>query len=165
MARPCTICTSPRLDDVNAELAGGASCAVVGERYGLGQDSVRRHKHGHLTPALVAVSLQRRGDTSAATVLNRLEALFVRIEAFLDVAEHKGSLVGGAAVFREARQTLETIAKITGELDERPVSTTVNVLTSDSWQQVRGRLSAALAPFPDARAAVAAALAELGPAS
>jgi hypothetical protein len=51
---------------------------------------------------------------------------------------------------------IELQAKLLGDLDERPV---VNVLLSPEWAQLRGQLVAALAPFPEARVAVAAVLA------
>jgi hypothetical protein len=54
--------------------------------------------------------------------------------------------------------TLETIAKITGELNERPVVNVLNVAASPEWIELRSRILAALEPHPDARLAVAAAL-------
>jgi len=59
------------------------------------------------------------------------------------------------AIDRIHRQ-VELQAKLLGDLDERPV---VNVLVTPEWQQLRGQLVAALAPFPEARVAVAAVLA------
>ena len=59
------------------------------------------------------------------------------------------------AIDRIHRQ-VELQAKLLGDLDERPV---VNVLVTPEWQQLRGQIVAALAPFPEARVAVAAVLA------
>src|SRR3954453_21307670 len=53
---------------------------------------------------------------------------------------------------RETRGCLELLAKLLGELDERPQ---VNLLLAPEWRTVRGALLAALAGFPEARAAVA----------
>jgi hypothetical protein len=58
------------------------------------------------------------------------------------------------------RQALETIARITGEIDERP-TTVINLATSEEWIEVQTDILTALAPYPDARRAVAAALAPL----
>ncbi len=49
----------------------------------------------------------------------------------------------------------ELLAKLLGELDDRPV---VNLALSVDWQAARAALVAALAPWPDARVAVASAL-------
>jgi hypothetical protein len=54
---------------------------------------------------------------------------------------------------------VELLAKLLGELDERPQ---VNVLLGDEWLSVRGTLLGALQPYPEARAAVAASLLALG---
>jgi hypothetical protein len=58
------------------------------------------------------------------------------------------------AVDRVLRQ-VELQAKLLGELDDRP---TVNVLLAPEWLSVRAALLAALGPYPEARAAVAAQL-------
>jgi hypothetical protein len=49
----------------------------------------------------------------------------------------------------------ELLAKLLGELNDAPQ---VNVTISPEWQTVRAVLLAALAPYPDARTAVAARL-------
>ncbi len=53
---------------------------------------------------------------------------------------------------------VQLLAKLLGQLDERPQ---VNVLMAPEWLQVRAALLTALAPYADARLAVAAALASL----
>ena len=58
----------------------------------------------------------------------------------------------------QLRPSIELLAKLVGELDERP---TINIALSPEWQATRTRLVAALGPYPDARAAVVAALAQL----
>jgi len=52
----------------------------------------------------------------------------------------------------------QLLAKLLGQLDERPQ---VNVLMAPEWLQVRAALLTALAPHPEARRAVAAALVTL----
>lgn len=53
------------------------------------------------------------------------------------------------------RDQLELVARLAGELQEAPQ---VNVVVSAEWAAVRSALLAALAPYPEARAAVAARL-------
>jgi hypothetical protein len=50
---------------------------------------------------------------------------------------------------------IELLAKLLGQLDERPA---VNVLVAPEWLTIRAGLLAALGPYPEARAAVAAQL-------
>jgi hypothetical protein len=56
---------------------------------------------------------------------------------------------------REARSTIELLLEVEGELDR---GGTVNIVISPEWGQVRTVLLTALAPYPDARFAVADAL-------
>lgn len=58
----------------------------------------------------------------------------------------------------QLRPSVELLAKLVGELDERAV---VNVVLSPEWQAVRGALLEALQPYPEARLAVAARLVAL----
>ena len=50
------------------------------------------------------------------------------------------------------------LAKLTGELDERPQVQVLNVAASPEWAETRARMLHALQPFPEARQAVALAL-------
>ena len=50
------------------------------------------------------------------------------------------------------RHQSELLARLIGELDDRPQ---INLLLAPEWLEVRAALLEALAPFPDARAAVA----------
>jgi hypothetical protein len=52
----------------------------------------------------------------------------------------------------QLRPSVELLAKLVGDLDERPQ---VNVTLSPEWQRIRGAVLDALAPYPDARMAVA----------
>jgi hypothetical protein len=55
----------------------------------------------------------------------------------------------------QLQSSLELLAKLAGQLDERPQ---LNVILAPEWQRVRRVLLEALLPFPDARTAVAARL-------
>ena len=57
------------------------------------------------------------------------------------------------------RPLVELLAKLVGELDERPQ---VSLHLAPEWLAVRAALLEALAPYPEARAAAAARLAALG---
>jgi hypothetical protein len=64
------------------------------------------------------------------------------------------------AAIRELRGLVELIARLTGELDDRPVAT-VNIVASAEWIEVRTALYEALRPYPEAAAAVVGALAKV----
>jgi hypothetical protein len=92
------------------------------------------------------------------TALERIEDLYTRARAVLDAAESEGKASLSLAAIREARGLVETLAKITGELDERSTMQVVNVMTSPEWVAIRLAVMEELAAFPEAAAAVAARL-------
>jgi hypothetical protein len=159
VGRPCSVCTASSRARIDSELAGGAPLPPIAKRFRLSVDALRRHKHAHLSPALTKVAIERYGAESAATafdsVVNRVESLVGRLESLLTLAEEKGALTGGSNVAREIRQSLELIARLRGDLDDRPQHVTVNVLQTPEFTSVVGRLVAALAPWPEARLAAA----------
>jgi len=164
MARPCLACSSLNRDAIDVALAGPATFAAISERFGLSTDGLRRHKLNHLNPGVLAVARQRRTEGSAVSVYERLEELVVRANKLLDRAEKKGSLVAGAQILGQIRQALEVIGRLTGELDDKPVTNVVNIGTWGEWLSVRSVLYAALSQHPDAKADVIEALSRALPA-
>ncbi len=75
----------------------------------------------------------------------------------MEGAEADGKASTALAAVREARGLLELTARVTGELDERPVMV-VNIQASQEWVELRALILAALRPHPAALAAVVAAI-------
>jgi hypothetical protein len=157
----CKVCAHPDRATIDAEIAGGAaSNAVVAQTHGLSKDSVRRHRDSHLSRNLQRIA-QRREEAGATKALDRAEDLYRRASSVLDAAEEDGKASLSLAAVRELRGIVELLAKLTGELDERPQVQVLAVSTSPEWAATRAALPGALAPFPEAGAAVALALAEV----
>lgn len=129
-------------------------------RWGISADSFRNHSKKHLGEALVAFR-KANAEDEHRSALSRLEELYERTNALLAQAEHSGTMGASLQAVREARATLESIAKITGELNEKP-TVTINLAASPEWLQLQGLILAALMPFPDARLAVADAIDIIG---
>lgn len=133
--------------------------AAIARHYRLSADAIKRHKANHLSPALTRVALDTvRGDSAVValdTTVDRIESLVIRLEGLLGIAEERKSLLGGANVARELRQCLELIARLRGELNDRPQNVTVNVLSTPEFASMTARLIEALAPWPQARLAAA----------
>jgi hypothetical protein len=167
VSRPCSVCVAFDRDLIDLELSGGASFGAIGRKHEVTPYALRRHKQNHLTPALVKLAQQRRAEGSAISVAERLEEVVLRAGRLLDRAERKGSLVAASQILAQLRMTLETLAKLSGELNDRPQVNVLNVVSSPDWQVLRATILAALGPYPEARQAVAVALmasqpAELG---
>jgi len=160
MARPCSACVSPKRLQIDTELAGEqTTLSALARRIGVSRDALRRHRDQHLSPALAKVAIERYGADSAEqafdSVTLRVESLLDRLEVLLAIAEDRKSLVGGANIAREIRQSLELVARLRGELNDKPQNVTVNVLSTPEFTGVVTKLIAALGPWPEARIAAA----------
>lgn len=97
-----------------------------------------------------------RHKAPLSRLLARLEDAGVDVDRGETKHADPRELVLKTAAQLEGQITL--LAKLIGELDERP---RINLLVAPEWHAVRGELLLALAPFPEARLAVAARLASL----
>lgn len=113
-----------------------------------------RHRDDHL-----AATLSKAQDAievaQADSLLDQVRSIQRRTLGILDQAEDTGRLGTAVMAIREARGNLELLAKLVGELDDRPQ---VNVLIAPEWISLRTRLLEALRPYPEARIAVLAAI-------
>ena len=91
----------------------------------------------------------------ADDLLEQVRDLQVRTFAILEAAEASEQHRTALSAIREARGNLELLAKLLGELDDRP---TVNVLISPEWLELRTVIVGALEPYTDARGAVLRAI-------
>lgn len=156
----CQICEhTDRVEIDSAMVSNPNRNQAVGERWGIQKDAVRRHRQ-HLSPALKA-AVTRRESAGPRKALDRLEELHSRSLAILDAAEAGGQASLALNAVRELRGLVELLAKLTGELDERPTVQVLNVQSSPEWQQIRSAVVTALAPFPEAAQAVSRCLLEL----
>jgi hypothetical protein len=154
MPRSCTVCKHPKRETIDRELVGGASNRSVASLNDVSEAAVRRHKANHLPAKLVMVE-KAAEMVEADNLLDQVGDLQRRALAILDKAEEVGELRTALSAIREARGNLELLAKLLGELDERPV---VNVLLSPEWLELRAVIVGPLEPHPEALRAVVGAL-------
>jgi hypothetical protein len=153
--RRCTICAHEDLETINKALVSGEPYRSVANRYeSLSQAAVQRHQENHL-PATLAKAKEAEQVAHADDLLEDLKGLQGRTLTILEAAEGANQHRTALAAIREARSNLELLAKLLGELDERP---TVNVLVSSEWLELRAVLVGALEPYSDARGAVLGAI-------
>lgn len=165
-SRKCTICSHREHAAIDLALARGVSARALAKRYKVGLFSIYRHSNNHLPPQLRAqliagpdldIDLDRLRETESQSLLAHLVGLRNRLFANLDVAEEAGD---GNMLSRLAGQlhtNLEITGKLLGDLGSGHTSVT-NVLIMPAYVEMRVELVRALAPFPDARRAVAAVL-------
>jgi hypothetical protein len=116
----------------------------------------RATRTNHL-PATLVKAQEAQEVAHADDLLEEVRSLQSRALAILGTAEGVGDLRTALGAIREARGNLELLAKLVGELDERPK---VDVLVHPQWLELRAVIVNALEPHPEARGAVLGALEE-----
>jgi hypothetical protein len=152
--RRCAICTHPDREAIDKALVGDAALSELAAIYRVSDDSLGRHKANHL-PAKLVMAEAAAEVARADSLLGQVRDLQRRALDILDKAEEAGELRTALSAIREARGNLELLAKLLGELDERPV---VNLNLSPEWIELRAVIIAALEPHSEAQRAVLRAL-------
>jgi len=134
----------------------------VADAHGLPYDSLWRHAQNHLPEHLV-LAAKAEEIASADALLDEITTLIHRVKVALDRTEARavegdGSEADVQGWTRELRGALTLLAAVS----ERLPPAQVLVLSSPEWVEVRGVMTAALRPFPDAAKAAAQALKQLG---
>lgn len=158
MARRCTVCDSPHRDDVDRALVGhAAGFREIALRHGLGHMAVYRHAEAHL-PADLADAQEAAEVARADNLLGQVRDLIGAARDILEEARADGDRRSALQAIDTAGRQLTLLAKLAGELDERPV---VNIVAAPQWVELRTVVIDTLDAYPEARAAVAARLLEL----
>ncbi len=167
MARPCSVCAHPEREGIDKALAAGAQLRGLSRTYfgsAKAEDALGRHKAEHLPATVVQAEAawqveQARGVVAEGLdVVGQLRAInTITLHVLQEARDSQNYDITLKAVDRVQRQ-IELQAKLLGDLDERPV---VNILLAPEWVAVRGALLRALAPYPTARTAAAAALLQM----
>jgi hypothetical protein len=149
------VCSHPEREAIDRALVEGQSTGKLAGRYRtIDERAIRRHRSNHL-PTALARAREAEEVSRADDLLAQVRGLQDRALNILGKAEDSGDLRAALGAIREARGNLELLAKLLGELDERPQ---VNVLVSPQWLELRAVVVAALGPHPQAREAVLRAL-------
>ena len=154
MPRRCAVCSHPDKEAIDEGLVGGIAFPALVAKYRVSKDSLSRHKANHL-PATLVKAEEAKEASRADDLLGQVRALQGKTLGILLRAEGAGDLRTVLGAIREARGNVELLAKLSGELDERPV---VNLLISPEWLELRAVIVGALEPHPEALHAVVGAL-------
>jgi hypothetical protein len=158
MPRTCTVCGHPQRAEIDRTIVSGASNRVISRQFGGSHDAVRRHR-AHLSQRLIKAQAARDGR-EARSLLDQMEAQYQHARDVCDrVIPKEGRLRAFEAIaaLREGRKTLMAIARLTGEL-RSDTHVQVNIVQSPECLALQELILQALRPFPEAQAAVVAAL-------
>ena len=157
MPRLCKVCQHPDREMIDRELIGGSRLSELSAIFRVSEDSLARHRDNHLPEALLQAS-EAESAASADNLLSQLKNLQDSTLRILRANEsiHEDHGVALRAI-GEARRNLELLARLT-ELLGPETEVNVSVAIDARTQQVILR---ALEDYPEARLAVADALAEI----
>lgn len=154
MASKCQVCYHPEAGAIDEAIVNGVSIREIVERFNVSRGSVYRHKNKHLPKAIVKAK-EIEDIAKADGLLAQAKDLQVRTLSILDRHEGKDDILALRAI-REARNNLDLIGRVLGELDNSPkIAVLVN---NPDWAKVRGAIVDALEPYPEAKGAVINAL-------
>ncbi len=154
MPRTCRVCEHPKREEIDRALVAGDANTKLSSVLAVSEQALRRHKGSHL-PAKLVMAEAATEVAQADNLLDQVRDLQRRALDILDRAEQTGELRTALSAIREARGNLELLAKLLGELDERPV---VNLNVSPEWLELRAVIVGALEPYTEARGAVLRAI-------
>jgi hypothetical protein len=154
MPRSCTVCTHDEGHAINVALVQRVPYRDIARQYGVSKDALSRHLRDHVPQQLVKAS-EALEAADADDLLEQVRGLQARTLNILEAAETSREHRTALAAIRETRSNLELLAKLLGELDERPQ---VNILASSEWLELRTVIVGALEPYSEARGAVLQAI-------
>ncbi len=157
MSRVCTVCVHDRRGYIERAIVAGTSAREISASFRVSEDAVQRHKAEHLPPSL-AQARKADGDRGALDVVVQLKAINAASLSILDTAREENDPQTALKAVDRIQRQIELQAKLLGQLDERPH---IQLVLTPDWLRVRGVLLAALAPYGEARLAVAEALARV----
>jgi hypothetical protein len=153
----CSVCSHAEVNLINERMLSGVSVRKIAEEFGLGRESVQRHRHNHLPRELVK-SKKLAELASADSLVDRIEGLYDKAIHIIEIAEKDGKYQPAVSAIKEARASLELLARISGELK---AGVTVNLSYSNQWVDLRSVLVNTLQPYPEIRDKVVHALSEV----
>ena len=161
MTRPCSICHHPnRARAEKMHVDGGASIRAIALQCGMDRKQLGVHLKKHL-PQAIAKATEAKEITHANTLLQQVEVLKTEFNGLMRRSKKDGDRDSFIKAGREVFRILELMAKVAGELPGGGTLVNVGVAVlnkSPEWQDLRTRIIRAVEPFPEARAAIIAAL-------
>lgn len=173
----CQVCRHDERWRIELLRAGGASLDSLASKFGIHRDAIHRHYRDHVSDELKAsylcgpVQLQDLSAKAAeqgSSVLDHLHAVRVILMGHLASVTEAGDGRAAAYIAGRLTATLETIARVSGELGDMARSATFNITANvavlsehPAFMKVQATILRALSEHPEARAAVVVALREL----
>ena len=155
MARSCSICAREDVEQINQDILSGIPFERLHVKYGASVGALHRHKT-HLLTQIAAV--QPVDISNPSYVMQRIQELETRADALYTAAVKKGDLLNTGRALKELREITSLYARLTGELNTQQQVVHQHLHVSPEWAYLRSVILKSLQPYPEARAALIAAL-------
>lgn len=169
MGRRCSICDSPHRGEIEFALAGGVTLAETARKFNVSKSQVHRHWHDHTTQTLkekmaaqfagAEISREVAQAREHENLIQNIVAQRGRLLAIQADCIERNDLAGARACEKHIGENLKLMSGVLGELHHKQQIRIENVLTSPSYLSLRASILKALGPYPEARNAVARAIA------
>jgi hypothetical protein len=175
----CQVCRHNDRWRIELLRAGGASFESLAAKFGVDRDAIWRHWHQHITAEAKAsylcgpADMEKLAEKAAQegdSVIDYLKMCRSTLVTQMAAMNDAGDARGAAYVAVQLAKILETMAKVTGELNDLARSATYNISNVTNvavleqhpiFMRMQSSMLRALGPFPEARNAVVAALRDL----
>jgi hypothetical protein len=111
MTQVCRVCSHPKRKEIEREILAGGVLSAIARKYGVGRDSVWRHKENHIGTE-IARQVRRSDQIHATKLLGDLEGLVDSARTILRKAEEDGHSGTALKAIKEVRSTLVALAQI-----------------------------------------------------
>ena len=152
---------------IEFELATGKSVRAIARKFDVHETALHKHR-AKLPPQLKAayvgrllapgVDLEKLKTEESEGLLQSLAQQRARLLIVQDSAMEDGNAQAVATIANSIHRNLELVGRYLGEMQSHSTQTVVSVLITREYLELRNALLRALAPFPEARQAVAATL-------
>lgn len=155
MPRNCSICAREDVEQINRDICAGVPFERLHEKYSASVGALHRHKT-HLMSQIMAAQPVDISDPSS--VMRRVQELEQRADGLYKAAVKKGDLLNTGRALKELREITALYARLTGELNTQQQVIHQHLHVTPEWAVLRSTMLQALAPYPEARAALITAL-------
>lgn len=157
MSRICSICSHEHCEQINEMLLRGIPYKDIIDQYGGSPAGLSRHKQ-HMLAQMHSDTAEAGEVMEPSLVMRQIAELNQRADYLYREALKTKDLLNAGRALKELREIVALYAKLTGELNTQAQVVHQHVHVNPEWVALRQQILAALAPFPEARAALVAAL-------
>ena len=154
MPRVCTVCSHPDRPAIDQSMLNHRPFRAIADTFRVSRQALVRHYDDHL-PAALAKAKEAEDVRQAIDHITQFKVVNSVTLAILKEARDRSDHDTALRAIDRVLKQVELQAKLIGELDDRPQ---VNILISPEWAELRSVILRALAPYPEARLALAEAL-------